>query len=561
MGVVYAAEQLDPRREVAIKLIRGGQYVSDRQLRMFRRETQALAHLQHPSIAAMYEAGRTSDGHPFFAMEHVRGSGLGTYKKRLSLEAADHRANLRARLEIFLEVVGAVSYAHQRGVVHRDLKPSNIMVCESSGSGSSGRLRVKLLDFGLAKITDSDLHATTLVSASGQLVGTLAYMSPEQARGDVRHVDLRTDVYSLGAILYELLTDDIPIPVTGLPLPEAVRRICEDEPSRADSKHRSIGGDLDTIARKAMQKEPEHRYQSAAALGEDISRYLADLPILGRPPSASYQVRKLLSRYRLQATFLSSIFVLALASTVVTSILLQGQRRARREAEDAQTAQIERLWEASLEQARSTRMSGQPGRRFDALEAVSVATSIRISPELRRQAIAAMSLTDLHATGPPISTGSFYNNANIGCDGDLGVFADGEDDESIRIRDAGTGDVLRTLRTPCGRLLYTRMDGNGRYVATKCVDDHAAPSWEHEHTFRLWDSVSETVLMETASSSSMAFDLSRDGSGSSSRSSRIASSCFASMGPHSWRDRRLGCKRPDRGAIQPERRPHRSGGR
>ncbi len=282
MGIVYEGEQQTPKRRVAVKVVRGGQYVDEYRLKLFQREVETLARLKHIGIGAIYEAGRTADGQHFFAMELVRG-------ERLNDHVRNYQLTRRQTLELFCRICEAIHYAHLRGVIHRDLKPSNIVI-DSEGAP-------KILDFGLARITDPSAAMATVGTEIHKLMGTLPYMSPEEARGNPDEIDVRTDVYSLGVMLYQLLTDQLPYPVTRDSLPEAIRVICEQKPRKPSSIDRSLRGDLQTIVLKSLEKERGRRYQSASAIAEDIHRYLANQPILARRSSAIYQIRKFIQRH------------------------------------------------------------------------------------------------------------------------------------------------------------------------------------------------------------------------------------------------------------------------
>lgn len=346
MGVVYEALQENPRRAVALKIIRGGGLVDDHAVRMFQREAQVLGRLKHPGIAAIYESGQTPDGQNFFAMELVRGLRLDEYLRRQDQAALPPRVLVRFRLDLFLRICDAVSYAHQRGVIHRDLKPANVLVQEAetlvSSTHAGSQLEVKVLDFGLARLTEDELGGPSLATQPGTIQGTVPYMSPEQVRGNVEQVDVRSDVYALGVMLFEILEGELPYDLRRASLPEAARIICEQPPRALAgvAVKTPLGRDLAVIVSKALEKDPERRYQSVAALAEDIQRALHQQPILAQSPSTIYQLRKLVARHKLGVGFAFSIVVL-LAGLAVTMTLAAGrialQRdRANREAQVAQ---------------------------------------------------------------------------------------------------------------------------------------------------------------------------------------------------------------------------------
>ncbi len=334
MGVVYEAEQEHPKRRVALKVVRGGQFVDDLRVRMFEREADTLARLRHPNIGAIYESGRTDDGQHFFAMELVRGDTLDVYlaqrDEAITVEELEHR------LRLFREICDAVHYAHQRGVIHRDLKPSNIIVTpeadrQLSGSAPSAPA-IKILDFGLARITDADVAAASVLTEVGVIKGTLRYMSPEQATGRSDEIDTRSDVYALGLLLYEMITNTRPYDLGEAALAEAIRVICEEPPKplrQTWSGVRRLDDDIETIVGKALEKEADRRYSSAAAVSEDVQRYLDSQPILARPPSAVYQLKKLFVRNRVVVSAAAvALASLVLATIVSTAMFLRAERQA-----------------------------------------------------------------------------------------------------------------------------------------------------------------------------------------------------------------------------------------
>jgi eukaryotic-like serine/threonine-protein kinase len=343
MGVVWEAEQASPRRNVAVKVVRQGHYVDEIHARLFRREAETLGRLKHPNIAAIYEAGHTDDGHDYFAMELVRGETLGDW--------LGHRqgpltpTEIALRLEVFRTIAEAVNYAHQRGVIHRDLKPSNIvMAAPETDGGANAAPVVKILDFGLARLTEGEAAGDPTLTRDGVVRGTVGYMSPEQARGEAEAVDVRTDVYSLGVILYEMLAGRRPHDLSKRSFVEAVRTLTTKPAPRLGEVWRGtkrVDRDLETIVAKALEIEPERRYGSAGALARDIERYLGSLPIVARPTSRRYRARMFVRRHRAGVTAAAAIVILLVAGIIGTTAglvsALGANRIAAERAADLET--------------------------------------------------------------------------------------------------------------------------------------------------------------------------------------------------------------------------------
>ena len=325
MGIVYSADQRDPARRVAVKVLRT---FLDRgeALRRFRNEAQVLARLSHPNIATVFEAGvgqvEFDDGSggsaAFIAMELVDGEALSEYVSRL-------KPSVSARLDLFIAMCDAVAHAHAEGITHRDLKPDNVLV---SSDGTP-----KVLDFGVARVAESAIDGTALQTQAGQLIGTPAYMSPEQAAGDSIAVSPRSDVYTLGVILYELLAGSPPLDVKGVSIVEALRIVSDVQPTPLGSRNSSFKGDLETIAAKALHKLPTQRYLTAAELGEDVRRYLTNRPIAARPPSKRYEFSRFIQRNKAAVVGVGAVIVALAGGATGTTIGLRRSLATQSELE------------------------------------------------------------------------------------------------------------------------------------------------------------------------------------------------------------------------------------
>lgn len=314
MGVVFEAEQSQPRRIVALKVIRAADVADPGQLKSIERETRALARLQHPSIAAIHHAGVTGEGDHFFAMEFVRGQPLMDSVCQRELDS-------RGRLALFRQLCHAIHYAHQRGVIHLDLKPSNILVRDDG--------LPKILDFGLARICDGE-PALGMSTRNGRFEGTMPYMSPEQIRGRIDELDVRCDVFALGVLLYQLVTDRLPHNPESRTWRQLADAICTQTPRKPRELRPSVATDVETIILKSIDRDPDRRYQSALALAEDVDRFLTDQPIQARPPSAVYHFRKLVARHRLAFSLLAAIALLVFGFAGAMSALYARARTAER---------------------------------------------------------------------------------------------------------------------------------------------------------------------------------------------------------------------------------------
>ncbi len=395
MGVVWMAEQEQPvRRRVALKVIKPG--MDSRQVvARFEAERQALALMDHPNIAKVLDAGTTASGRPYFVMELVKGVSITKF-------CDDNKLTPRERLELFVPVCQAVQHAHQKGVIHRDLKPSNVLIALYDG-----RPVPKVIDFGVAKALHQKLTERTMFTEFGQVVGTLEYMSPEQAELNQLDIDTRSDVYSLGVLLYELLTGTTPLNgqrLRGAALGEMLRLIREEEPPRPSTRLSQSGealasisaqrrtepaklaklvrGELDWVVMKALEKDRGRRYETASGLARDLQRYLADEPVEAGPPSAAYRLRKLLRRHKGPVLAAVTIALLLLAGITATSWAWVAAVRAR----DAEAQARGHAEEAEGEARRERDQAVEQKKRADEQTAIARAVGDFLQNDLLRQA-------------------------------------------------------------------------------------------------------------------------------------------------------------------------------
>ena len=344
MAVVYMAEQEKPiRRKVALKIIKLGMDTKQ-VIARFEAERQALAMMDHPNIAKVLDAGATDTGRPYFVMELVTGVSITEYCDKNSLRTKE-------RLDLFIQVCNAIHHAHQKGIIHRDIKPTNIMVAQHEGKPVP-----KVIDFGIAKATNQRLTEKTLFTRYAHIIGTPAYMSPEQAELSDFDIDTRSDIYSLGVVLYELLTGTTPFSEEDLRKSgyiEMTRVIREEEPSKPSTKlstlgetltdiakqhgctpdllERAVRGDLDWIVMKTLEKVRDRRYDHVSSLALDVQRHLDDRPILARAPRVMYRLKKFIRRHRTQAAMALMVTMLGLALIAFLSIWSHNQQQRMRE--------------------------------------------------------------------------------------------------------------------------------------------------------------------------------------------------------------------------------------
>ncbi|MEQ8275051.1 MAG: protein kinase [Deltaproteobacteria bacterium] len=319
MGVVYLAQQDEPRRLVALKVIRHAELATDEVKRRFEAEASVLARLQHPGIAHVYDAGAVllnGEHVPYFAMELVEGDALDLFVERTQMARSEV-------LSLFARICDGVEAAHRQGIVHRDLKPANIIVA-SDPAGP----KPKILDFGVARVLDGEDQVSTMHTRAGDIIGTVGYMSPEQLAGKSAEVDARADVYALGVLLFRLLTGRMPYELQGKSLPKVVQQVHEEDPTRLASISSDLRGDLDAIVSTALERDLDRRYATAGALAADIRRHISNQPIEAQPASQIYLAKKFVRRHR---TLVSAVALTTTALVLALFFSLRAYFEAERE--------------------------------------------------------------------------------------------------------------------------------------------------------------------------------------------------------------------------------------
>jgi WD40 repeat protein/predicted Ser/Thr protein kinase len=462
MGVVFKARQIHLNRIVALKLINSGALASEGIVKRFKAEAEAAAILNHPNVVPIHEIGEVQGQH-YFSMGLVEGPNLDEYLGSKPLPT-------RRAAELIVTLAGAVQYAHQLGILHRDLKPSNILIDKEEVP--------YLVDFGLAKLVEKD----STLTHTNAIMGTPSYMAPEQARGETKRVTTAVDVYGLGVLLYVCLTGHPPF--AGGTSYETIRQVLEQEPRPPSEWNPLVDRDLETICLKCLEKEPDCRYQTAAAVEADLCRWLNCEPVAARPSSSTYRFQKWVQRRPAIAALSGTVLFLLITIAVGSTIAAIGLKKEAAATKAANEESKAKLWESYVAHARASRLSGQPGHRFDSLGLLKKASEIKSANELRNEAIAAMANADMR----PVRSFNVGREGETVLDVDLTItrYARSTKDGTVTIHRVEDDSIVTTLKS----------EG-------KSLDLFPGCSWTKRHfignysdrTIRVWDILESRLLM------------------------------------------------------------------